>query len=297
MNGSSRIPFVSFVIPTLSAPAEIYILIKKIININGAEIIVVNQNPAHKISKGDFDDVKEVMLDKPVSASEARNLGVSVAKGEFIFFLDDDADLMNIDSTIVDYLSKNLNKVDVLVFDRCHKRGDELCSYNPGADHWVPNHWSMSKFVTEWNVCLRRNVFQKAGMFPLIGTGSTSKAQSGEMFVLFASLCNITNKIFYYPAVQVLHPPYAGKKPLLKCLGYYYGAGYSVGLSLPYFSFPYKFIWVIRAVAAAIRDLFLPESLLLKPSDYPAHLFYKFKICAARTVGLFDGIHASTFAR
>lgn len=294
MNNSSEKTILSFVIPSLGAPAEIYILIKRIIGIHGSEIVVINQNPMHRISKGKFCNVREISLERPVSASEARNLGVSIAKGEFIFFLDDDADLLNIDSTIVNFLVDNFNKVDVLVFDRCYKNGEKICSYNPDARQWANHHWSMSKFVTEWNFCVRRNIFMKAGMFPPIGVGSMSKAQSGEMFVLFSSICNTTPKIFYHPGVKVLHPPYAGEKKLQKCLGYYYGAGYAVGLSLTYFSMSYKFMWVFRTLAAAIRDIFLSKSAILKPSDYPLDLYYRLRICCVRIIGLLDGAFKSS---
>ena len=286
---------VSFIIPSLSVPNEIYTLIEKIIDIKRSEVIVVNQNPKRPISRLTCSNIKEILVDKAISASEARNLGASIANGEFLFFLDDDADLLNVPTNLVDYIDKNSDKCDVLVFDRCYKIGNILHSYNPSVDRWYKSHWSMAKFVTEWNTCLRKSVFLKAGMFPGIGTGSASKAQSGEMFVLFSSIYNITDRISYLPIVKVIHPPYAGEKPLEKCLGYYYGAGYSVGLSLINFSSMFKAIWILRSFSAAIRDLLIPISSLLKPSDCRANLLYKCRISSARIFGLIDGLRTPKY--
>lgn len=280
----------SFIIPSLNVPKELECLIGKIVNIGGAEVILVNQNPGKNLLKQRYSGLNEIVVEPPVSASDARNIGALAANGDFLFFLDDDADLLGVSDCLIDHITKLARKCDVIIFDRCYYEEGALHSYNPPIRRWQKEHWYMAKFVTEWNICIRRSVFFSAGMFPRIGTGSNSKAQSGEIFVLFSKICSITTRINYLPEMAVIHPRYTGAKPLIKCLGYYYGAGYSVGLSVKYFSVPMRVVWIIRTLAAAVRDIFLPERFLLKPTDSGTNLIYRIRICYSRSAGLINGL-------
>ena len=285
-------PKISIVIPSLNAPKELFDLIGQLDVLEEKEIIIVNQNPNVKVTEI-FTNLIEINLSKPVSASAARNIGASHATAEFIFFLDDDAILYMLGSNQWNVLLKSLENIDVIVFDRCfiNSSNHNISSYNPSPSVWNERHWSIIKFVTEWNVCIRKSVFFNANAFPNIGVGSSSKAQSGEIFVLISSIHRISKKFLYFPNISIIHPPYSGSKPLKLCLGYYYGAGYSVALSFKYFSAHYKLLWIIRSFLAAFRDLGLKRKDLLVPNDFDkSFVFYKLRIANMRLKGLIEGL-------
>lgn len=282
---------VSFVIPAVRHSPELAFLVAQVAGLAGTETVVINQTAEPRFSQRA--GVLELVLPEPVPASHARNAGARAATGEFVFFLDDDACFVEgCERDVVSSVHANRN-CPVLLFDRCHRIGEAIISHNPPPSEWRRTHWVMTKYMTEWNICVRRSDFLEAGGFPPIGVGSPHRAQSGEAFVLFARLIHRGATACYLPQVRVVHPDYATTKPLRRCLGYYFGSGYAVGIGLRGYPASYRALWYARTVAASLRDLVLPIQRLLRPAERTSVAGYKLLIAYSRLAGLLAGTKES----
>jgi hypothetical protein len=165
-------------------------------------------------------------------------------------------------------------------------------SVNPSLNLWKPIHWFIVKYITEWNICIRRTLFNEIGGFPEVGVGSPHLSQSGEVFIMASRLFTKTKNFFYASEILISHPPPWSKKPYLTCIGYYYGAGYAIGEGLRGYPFSYRSIWYIRTVLAIFRDLFAPINSILSPIETTIKIRkYKYSICFYRLLGLLDSIN------
>jgi glycosyltransferase involved in cell wall biosynthesis len=255
------------------------------------ELVLVNQSgssildAAGAISKI---SVVEILTDKLIPAADARNLGAINANGEFLFFLDDDAVIhaSNFDAT---KLLERLSNLDVLICQRGEMVEGVYCT------HWKQkktsvNQFNFASFIIEWNVIIRKSLFIEAGLFPLIGVGSNHAALSGEIYVLIAKLLGISKRVGLYEYIQISHPSlYKKNNTLPNLLGYYYGAGYAVGLSIKCFSLLGKLYWYTRNLAAVILDF------LFRSKKYNETLSDKvddlgFWLARSRMVGFYDGL-------
>ena len=255
------------------------------------ELILVNQSgtsildTAGLISKI---SVVEILTDKLIPSAEARNLGASKANGDFLFFLDDDAVIhaSNFDAT---KLLKKLSNLDALICQRGEMKDGVYCT------HWKQkkasiNQFNFASFIIEWNVIIRKSLFIEVGLFPLIGVGSNHAALSGEIYVLIAKLLGISKRVELYEYIQISHPSlYKENNTLPNLLGYYYGAGYAVGLSIKCFSPIGKLYWYSRNLSAVFLDL------LFRSKKYNKTLSDKvdslgFWLARSRMVGFYDGL-------
>ena len=154
------------------------------------------------------------------------------------------------------------------------------------------NHWTIIKFIVEWNICIKKTTFLKIGMFPDIGPGSGHLANCGEAFILGSRLIKISKNFKYFDCIKISHPPMWIKKPYLTCIAYYYGAGYAAGEGTKQFSKFYRLIWIIRTLLASLRDFLYPLDNMLAPSELKYNkLKYKFLISYFRILGLYDAIN------
>jgi glycosyltransferase involved in cell wall biosynthesis len=283
---------ISVVIPTLNAPRELFKLLRQLAECPELEVIVVNQSKKSLLEDVVISNLTEIYLGRPVSASIARNIGAERSKSEFIFFLDDDAFFSNDSHKLLLNVIDLHKYVDCFIFDRGFLRSTTHVSVNPASTRWRSTHWSITKYVTEWNICVRRTLFNDVGGFPEVGVGSPHLSQSGEVFILVSRLFKISKYFFYANEISISHPPAWSKKPYRTCIGYYYGAGYAIGIGLKEYQLSYRVIWYLRTIFATIRDFLAPMDSILGPIEADISVIkYKALICCYRLLGLVDSIN------
>lgn len=89
-----RKPLVSVIISTYKRRKQVKNAVKSVLNqtYDDIEIIVVNSDPRIKIEEilNGYDNIKCINQSKDKGASSARNVGINMAQGKYIAFLDDD---------------------------------------------------------------------------------------------------------------------------------------------------------------------------------------------------------------
>lgn len=285
----------SFVVPVVRPELYMLELIKSLnhscAGISDIELIVVNQSQSsifQLLSKLNF-PVQEIITESVIPAAEARNLGAEHANGQFLFFLDDDAVLVAEPGAVERLLQDFSSDIDAWVTQRGEIIDGKYIT------HWPPgevniNQRNFSKFCIEWNIIIRKSAFLKYGGFPHIGAGARHAALSGEVFVLIAKLLGSRTQIRKLNYIRVAHPPLLKKdNNALNLLGYFFGAGYSVGISLKYFSLFSAFYWLLRSISAAVADL-LFRFHLYSSSTNPKLKRMGFALMSSRLAGLINGI-------
>lgn len=197
--------------------------------------------------------VREIRMARPVPAAAARNLGAAAARGEYLFFLDDDAHFDSDRSQLEHLLQGTGCGVDLIVPQRGEIVEGRYESHWPAGLRTVTVR-NFPLATIEWNLVIRKQLFQSLGGFPAIGPGSRHAAQCGEAFALVARLLSYRARVRLEPTVRVAHPSLAkGARPLTTVLGYQYGSGYSVGMALQSLGPSARRYWAARALAAAAR--------------------------------------------
>lgn len=278
----------SVVIPSLNAPDELLSLLHQIKECPEFEIILINQSKRVISTEIQLSNFREIILELPVPASTARNIGAKYSKSDYILFLDDDAIFFENSHMLM----KNIfidDSIDYFIFNRGYTTDNKYISSNPAISIINSNHWSVIRFITEWNICIKKSVFDSIGGFPDIGPGSIHLAKCGEAFILGSKLLQLSKCFMYHESIKISHPPLWGKKPYLTCLGYYYGAGYSVGFGLKNYPLHYKILWTLRTIIAAFRDFISPINSILSPIEVNINLIrFKLLVGIYRLIGLYD---------
>lgn len=268
----------SLIVPFISSDRGIKYLLRSLRSVQSPdiEVIAVNQ------TKTPLDDpiksglnITEHMTDSIIPASSSRNLGASLAKGKYLFFLDDDAFFFD-GAACVKQLLEVLRKeeLEMVVAQRGWVRDGVYISHWPKKQKKI-SCANFSRFIIEWNIVIKKDIFEKAGGFPKIGNGQPHAAQSGEAFVLAAKIFSCRAKIRLLPEIRIAHPQLNPQKSLAKTLGYMYGNGYAIGISMKYFTVKWKMYWIMRGLTAPIKDVFSGKQISL---------------CFAKITGLKDGV-------
>jgi len=280
----------SVVIPSLNAPDELLSLLHQIKECPKFEIILVNQSKRIISDEIQMSNLREIILEFPVPASTARNIGAKHSTSDFILFLDDDAIFFQNSHLLINNIFID-DSTDYLIFNRGYTNNNNYISNNPAISIINSNHWTVIKFITEWNICIKKSIFDSIGGFPDIGPGSIHLAKCGEAFILGSKLLQLSKSFIYDESIKISHPPLWGKKPYITCLGYYYGAGYAVGFGLKNYPFYYKIIWTLRTIIAASRDFISPINSILSPIEENVNLLrFKFIVGIYRIIGLYDAL-------
>jgi glycosyltransferase involved in cell wall biosynthesis len=286
----------SLVVPLVTSQPHLTNLLHSIgVFFNGhenVEVVLINQSGASvyqealSIAKV---HIREIMTSSVIPAAAARNLGAEKSSGEYLFFLDDDA-YINFDEGALTALIFRLESgVDAIVCQRGEIYRNEYKSHWGGGIKKI-TQYNFSNIVIEWNIIIKKSLFLMLGRFPNIGPGSQHAAQCGEAFVLIAKLLNSNNGIELFNSLKVSHPSLLKpKNQMVSLLGYYYGAGYSLGFCLNQFNFLGRFYWLSRFVIAILLDfIYRYKRYQQTVPSKPKRLGFKLAKC--RVVGFFDGL-------
>lgn len=263
------------------------------------ELVVVDQVTTHHSHRIDSPYSRVLFCGRPIGASKARNIGACNASGLYVWFVDSDCTFgAGSFSTIVAFISKN-SHLDLLIFDRVYSRECSSELYcKPASSSGCLSPGELLHSVTEWNFAVKKSLFLNVKGFPLIGTGSTHPAQSGECYGLICKILSVNPLCAKVDDVRVVHPHYAARKPFFKALGYYYGAGYAVCRYSPLLKGQAALVQLSRNLAGTAYVLFRPLSDMLLPELLPLFnlpILIRPLLLLARFAGSLHGLFA--FAR
>ena len=154
----------------------------------------------------------KIIVEKGLNPSENRNRGIRKAKGEILFFLDDDA---VVDENILKNAEKFFveNKVDVVGGPQLTPKNDKLFAKTSGfamssflATHKMSNRYKKGKLNLDADeYCLASaNLFVKKQVFNSTA-GFDSKLYPGEDSELIKRLKSLGFKIAYSPNLYIYH--------------------------------------------------------------------------------------------
>lgn len=270
MNNSLS-PYLSIVIGITEASQYISLLQDASIHLSQCvELIIVDQVPTRHSHRIDSPFSRVLFIGRAVGASKARNIGASNASGLYVWFVDSDCTFgAGSFSTLVAFISKN-SHLDLLIFNRVYSRecSKELYGMHASSSGCLSPS-EMLRSVTEWNFAVKKSLFLGVGGFPLIGTGSTHPAQSGECYAFICKIVSRNPLCAKVEDVRVIHPHYAARKPFFKTLGYYYGAGYAVCRYSPLLNGRAALVQLSRNLAGIAYVLFRSSSDMLLPESLP----------------------------
>ncbi|MEY2621499.1 MAG: hypothetical protein RIT26_1319 [Pseudomonadota bacterium] len=169
------------------------------------EIIVVDQNSDDRLA----DALNGLNADIPLThlrvhfkgVSKARNFGAQHARGQFLFFPDDDAEILPGYFKLADHCIDQGHRV---IFGKCVDRNgaDSLRTFSPKpAPLTLRQHRGM--FV-EPNMLIQREVFLQTQFDESLGVGVFHGAEEGFDLVLRLLKKNVP--IYYTPELKVYHP-------------------------------------------------------------------------------------------
>lgn len=187
----------SIIITTYNRPLYLKRAIQSVLKQNTSysyEVIVIDDNGLGSLTQQETQKLVKALdhnivyypLEQNSGACVARNKGVEIAKGEFIFFLDDDDEFLpNKVETQVSVLQKKQE------LDGClagFKRIDEKNNTEIVSEANFPVVGSFTNFAIKGNcftpmLCIRKEAIQKIGGFDVI-----SRFQ--DRFLMLKALCN-----------------------------------------------------------------------------------------------------------
>jgi glycosyltransferase involved in cell wall biosynthesis len=285
----------SLIVPVVRPDAYLANLVRSVAyatsGLAGVELVVVNQSE-HSIAPlctGIEIPLREVRTAGVIPAANARNLGANSAVGDYLFFLDDDAVLLSSSDEMSRLLAQLELGIDALICQRGEIINGVYFSHWPAPGSAITER-NFNSFAIEWNFIIRKEIFLEQGGFPEIGAGSKHAALSGEVYVLVAKILGSDHKIQLCEYIRVAHPSLIkSNNNVLNLLGYYYGAGFSVGTSMHFFSSLNKIYWFLRILAAGACDYFFRYKKYQRSVNSIAPGLGR-KLLRARFTGFIDGL-------
>lgn len=180
----------SIVVPTLNRDKELVCMLQSAYQLigNDVEIIVVDQNP-----KGFLDRCIPKKLSKKISiihidqkgGSNARNVGLSLAKGQYINFCDDDAIIEpNLLNLIKDAFDK-YSDAKMISFKSLDTESDALCWLPFPDDNCKITKSNFRSLTNEFSQVWLTSYLRKIGGYDInLGPGSYFAAEEGNDLIV-----------------------------------------------------------------------------------------------------------------
>jgi glycosyltransferase involved in cell wall biosynthesis len=201
---------ISFVISTMNRDSLDFIepmFLDTDLSLLSYEIIVINQSLDERIiiksiNASKFFNVK-IVNTQTKGLSRSRNLGIEIAQGSIILFLDDDITIIGSGlQEAIRYLDKN-STIDVITMQMVDANHN-LCkkSYSMSSK----SHDSLTVFKISSMECMfRKRVFEKGIRFDTrFGLGSKTY-NSGEEVILLSDILSLKMHITYLPIKFIIH--------------------------------------------------------------------------------------------
>ena len=199
---------ISIIIPTLGRTTELDALLSSIYSsiYKNFEIIVVDQNCSDILDEI-IKKYADVLICKHLKvsfkgAAKARNYGASFASGEYLFFPDDDAELLSytLDVALETF---DKSKADV-VFGKCIDRsGNDSVAVFSQEENFLSLQKYDNMFI-EATMVIKKSVFLEYLFDETLGVGTFHGAEEAYDLVLRMLYDKIA--IFYTPKLHVYHP-------------------------------------------------------------------------------------------
>ena len=205
-------PRVSFVVVTHARPAWVRGAIESIRRqtINSSEIVVVVNGPdaeTQQLLRALDSEVCTTVLDGNTGVGGGRNAGIALARGEVLFFLDDDAELRDPDAVarLLTHFERDpdLAVVGVLVIDAATGAIERRSI--PFRDKRVPLGPTAACYFAGGACAIRRAVFDRVGLY------DESLFYGGEELDLSYRLLEAGFHILFDPSVTMLHYAVGGR--------------------------------------------------------------------------------------
>lgn len=219
-------PFISIVLCTYNNADSLAITLNQLANqqlqnSDDTEVIVVNNNSPDNTAAivQQFLDIKfngrfSYIFETKQGISNARNTGIAMAKGEYILFTDDDAEIppdwaQSYINIIKQYQPDCLYSKINVIWDQ-QKPWWFVPEYTPyfvGLDYGnqIINITDIHKEFYGKNFCMRKNILSEMGGFdPNLGRNGT-KLAAGEETLIYRNLVNNGKKLIYFPNAGVGH--------------------------------------------------------------------------------------------
>jgi len=224
INDIRSVPFFSVVIPTFNRPELLERAVNSVLNqsFKDFEIIVVDDGSARSampVVKAFGDNrIKYIRRDENGSAAAARNTGIRIARGVFIFFLDDDDEyLPGILQKSYDLIKRNNEEIDFLWtgISRVKVTSNGELEYRRNV--WPEKFDDIEKglqmasgIATSFGLCVKKQCFGTIGLFD----ESLRNSEDTEMAIRLAKSCKFRTvpevlvKIYQHPGIQLTDKKY-----------------------------------------------------------------------------------------
>lgn len=154
---------ISTIIPIYNGEKYISSALKSVINqtYNVYEIIIVNDKSNDNTLKicEDFkkvyDNIKIINLSENMGVSNARNIGIQNASGDYIHFMDSD-DI--IENNMYEEIVKSINNKDIIITGTRYNENEKISTYKPNR-YDIKNLNEMKQFIEENCISERRDIF------------------------------------------------------------------------------------------------------------------------------------------
>jgi len=263
----------SFIIPSLGRQKELQKCLSSIINsyeyINNRveiEILVVINGGNCDSSFLDikYPEITEIYTLKEKGNSRARNYGIKKSRGDYLFFLDDDAFVReDFIKVLFENIKKNeaqafcgrlLNPQDNSPFTKVYRNDTSKYLY-----HFDYHYLGGTELV------IKREIIERIGFFDE-NFGPGAKYYAAEQTDLFFSLLRANIKVKYVPELIIFHPV-VNDTPPEKVYYYSYGMGAALikHLFSEYRSFFIYFLIILnillRSALRSLQIMLFPRSI------------------------------------